>query len=98
MRNHGATVAGVSLRDLTFRTVFGCENAALQSAAMAHGNVKSLSAGEIRLTAEHQLRPPSSNRAWNYWVHKVEKAGLMPTKRRMLAKRSKSKAKRRTRR
>lgn len=96
MRNHGATVAGTSLRELTFRTVFGCENAALQSQAIAHGHVKSLSPGEIELTGAHQLRPPSSNRAWNYWVHKVEKAGLMPAKPRARAKPAKkSKARRR---
>jgi ribulose-5-phosphate 4-epimerase/fuculose-1-phosphate aldolase len=78
MRRHGATVAGTSLRELTFRTVFGCENAALQSAAMAHGHVDSLSPGEMALSAAHSVRPPSTNRAWNYWVRHVEKAGLMP--------------------
>ena len=46
MRRHGATVAGTSLRDLTFRTVFGCDNAKLQSQAMAHGHVDLLSPGE----------------------------------------------------
>jgi HCOMODA/2-hydroxy-3-carboxy-muconic semialdehyde decarboxylase len=80
MRRHGATVAGTSLRELTFRTVFGCDNAKLQSQAMAHGHVDALSPGEVKLTAAHQLRPPSSNRAWNYWVRHVEKAGLMPTR------------------
>src|SRR5580704_8950691 len=78
MRRHGATVAGTSLRELTFRTVFGCENAALQSAAIAHGHVDSLSPGEIELSAAHSVRPPSTNRAWDYWVRHVEKAGLMP--------------------
>jgi HCOMODA/2-hydroxy-3-carboxy-muconic semialdehyde decarboxylase len=78
MRRHGATVVGTSLRELTFRTVFGCENARLQSAAMAHGHVDSLSPGEIKLSSEHSVRPPSTNRAWNYWVRHVEKAGLMP--------------------
>jgi ribulose-5-phosphate 4-epimerase/fuculose-1-phosphate aldolase len=80
MRRHGATVAGTSLRELTFRTVFGCDNAKLQSQAMAHGHVDSLSPGEAKLTSAHQLRPPSSNRAWNYWVRHVEKAGLMPAR------------------
>ncbi len=80
MRRHGATVAGRSLRELTFRTVYGCENAVLQSAAMAHGHVDSLSPGEIRLSSEHSVRPPSTNRAWDYWVRHVEKAGLMPAK------------------
>ena len=47
MRRHGATVAGTSLREMTFRTVYSCENAALQSQAMAHGHVDHLSPGEI---------------------------------------------------
>jgi ribulose-5-phosphate 4-epimerase/fuculose-1-phosphate aldolase len=80
MRRHGATVAGTSLRELTFRTVYGCENAALQSQAMAHGHVDSLSPGEIKLSSAHSVRPPSTNRAWDYWVRHVEKAGLMPAR------------------
>ena len=80
MRRHGATVAGTNLRELTFRTVFTCDNARLQSQAMAHGRVDALSPGEAKLTASHQLRPPSANRAWDYWVRHVEKAGLMPAR------------------
>jgi HCOMODA/2-hydroxy-3-carboxy-muconic semialdehyde decarboxylase len=80
MRRHGATVAGLSLRELTFRTVFGCDNAKLLSQAIAHGHVDSLSPGEAKLTSAHQLRPPSMGRAWDYWVRQVEKAGLMTAK------------------
>ncbi len=80
MRRHGATVAGTSIRELTFRTVFGCENAALQSQALALGHVDSLSPGEMKLSAAHSVRPPSTNRAWDYWVRQVEKAGLMPAR------------------
>ena len=78
MRRHGATVAGLSLRELTFRTVFGCDNAKLLSQAIAHGHVDTLSPGEVKLTSAHQLRSPSQGRAWDYWVRRVEKAGLMP--------------------
>jgi ribulose-5-phosphate 4-epimerase/fuculose-1-phosphate aldolase len=80
MRRHGATVAGTSIRELIFRTVFGSDNCKLLSQAMAMGHVDSLSPGEIRLTSAHQQRPPSTNRAWDYWVRQVEKAGLMPAK------------------
>ena len=80
MRRHGASVAGTNLRELTFRTVFTCDNARLQSQAMAHGRVDALSAGEARLTSSHQLRPPSTNRAWDYWVRQIEKVGLMPAR------------------
>jgi hypothetical protein len=89
MRRHGATVAGTSLRNLTFRTVFSSDNCKLLSQAMAHGHVDSLSAGEVGLTAEYQERPPSTNRAWDYWVRQVEKVGLMPAKRAPATKRSK---------
>ena len=88
MRRHGATVAGLSLRELTFRTVFGCDNAKLLSQAIAHGHVDSLSPGEAKLTSAHQLRPPSMGRAWDYWVRQVEKAGLMPARRPAAAKRA----------
>jgi HCOMODA/2-hydroxy-3-carboxy-muconic semialdehyde decarboxylase len=80
MRRHGATVAGTSLRELTFRTVFGCDNAKLQSQAMAHGHVDKLSPGEIELTAAGQLRPMPIGRAWDYWIRHVEKAALMPVR------------------
>ncbi len=81
MRRHGATVAGTSIRELTFRTVFGSDNCKLLSQAMAMGHVDSLSAGEAKLTSAHQLRPPSTNRAWDYWVRQIEKSGLVPAKR-----------------
>ena len=44
------------------------------------GHVDSLSAGEAKLTSAHQLRPPSTNRAWDYWVRQIEKSGLVPAK------------------
>jgi ribulose-5-phosphate 4-epimerase/fuculose-1-phosphate aldolase len=92
MRRHGATVAGTSLRNLTFRSVFGSDNCKLLSQAIAHGHVDSLSPGEITLTAAYQERPPSTNRAWDYWVRQVEKAGLMPTAQTVAARRTKPKA------
>jgi hypothetical protein len=55
---------------------------------MAMGRVDTLSPGEAKLTAAHQLRPPSTNRAWDYWVRQVEKAGLMPAKPANAAKRA----------
>jgi HCOMODA/2-hydroxy-3-carboxy-muconic semialdehyde decarboxylase len=80
MRRHGATVAGTDLRQLTFRTVFGCHNAKLQSEAIAHGHVDRLSPGEQDITEAGQLRPMPIERAWDYWVRHIEKAGLMPEK------------------
>jgi len=94
MRRHGATVAATSIRELVFRTVFGSDNCKLLMQAMAMGHVDALSAGEIKLTAAHQQRPPSTNRAWDYWARQIEKTGLMPTKI-AVAKRSATPAKRR---
>jgi ribulose-5-phosphate 4-epimerase/fuculose-1-phosphate aldolase len=91
MRRHGATVAGTSLRNLTFRSVFGSDNCKLLSQAIAHGHVDSLSPGEVTLTAAYQERPPSTNRAWDYWVRQVEKVGLMPTAQAVAARRMKPK-------
>ncbi len=92
MRRHGATVAGTSIRELIFRTVFGSDNCKLLSQAMALGHVDSLSPGEAKLTSAHQQRPPSTNRAWDYWVRQIEKAGLMPAKAAPTAGRKKSPA------
>jgi len=95
MRRHGATVAATSLRQLAFRTVFGRDNAKLQSQAMAHGHVDKLLPGELELTAAGQLRPMPIERAWDYWVRQIEKAGLMPAKpaapKRRMAKKRKPK-------
>jgi ribulose-5-phosphate 4-epimerase/fuculose-1-phosphate aldolase len=78
MRRHGATVAGTNIRELVFRCVFGSDNCKLLAQAMALGHVDALSPGEAKLTSAHQQRPRSTNRAWDYWVRHVERAGLMP--------------------
>ena len=92
MRRHGATVAGTGIRELVFRCVFGSDNCKLLAQAMAMGHVDSLSPGEAKLTLAHQQRPPSTNRAWDYWVRQVEKAGLMPAKSAIKAKRASPKS------
>jgi ribulose-5-phosphate 4-epimerase/fuculose-1-phosphate aldolase len=80
MRRHGATVAGTDLRQLAFRTVFSCHNAKLQTQAIVHGHVDALSPGEQKITEAGQLSPMPIQRAWDYWVRQIEKAGLMPAK------------------
>ena len=39
-----------------------------------------LSTGEQDITEAGQLRPMPIERAWDYWVRHIEKAGLMPEK------------------
>jgi len=59
MRRHGATVAGISLEELTFRTIYTARNAALQIQALA---------------GEYNLRPGPVMRAWEYWNARLDKA------------------------
>jgi ribulose-5-phosphate 4-epimerase/fuculose-1-phosphate aldolase len=77
LRRHGATVAGRSLRECVFRSVFGCRNAELQSRAMAMGRIGSsgtLSRGEIENCSGHSLTPRTLARAWEYWTVRLQKA------------------------
>ena len=49
MRRHGATVAGATLHELTFRTIYTARNAALQIQAHGLGHVSPLNAAETEL-------------------------------------------------
>jgi ribulose-5-phosphate 4-epimerase/fuculose-1-phosphate aldolase len=68
MRRHGAVVAGRSVRECVFRSVHLIQNAELQLRAVALGAVSALTAQEITLAGEMNLRPPIVARAWEYWV------------------------------
>ena len=46
MRRHGATVAGTSLRDCVFRTIYSCRNAEYQVQAEGLGTIGPLNTGE----------------------------------------------------
>jgi len=71
MENHGAVVAGRSLREAVFRTIQLCRNAENQFRAMQMGKLKPLSAREVELAGEFNLREPVLERAWNYWMHRL---------------------------
>ena len=74
MRRHGATVAGMTLEELTFRTIYTARNAALQIQAHTLGHVAPLNAAETRLAGEYNLRPGPVARAWEYWNVRLDKA------------------------
>jgi ribulose-5-phosphate 4-epimerase/fuculose-1-phosphate aldolase len=74
MRRHGATVAGVDVPQLVFRTIYTCKNAELQSQAHAHGHVGALSQAEAEKAAAYNLRPSPIQRAWDYWIRRLEEA------------------------
>jgi len=74
MRRHGATVAGTTLEELTFRTIYTARNAALQIQAHVLSHVSPLNLAETRLAGEYNLRPGPVARAWEYWNVRLDKA------------------------
>jgi HCOMODA/2-hydroxy-3-carboxy-muconic semialdehyde decarboxylase len=74
LRRHGATVAGRSLRECVFRSIYSCRNAELQSRALGIGSISTLSPGEAELCSAHSLTPRTLGRAWEYWTHRLAKA------------------------
>jgi len=74
MGRHGATVAGTSIRQTVFRTIYSCKNAELQTQARLLGHVEPLDAQEIELAAAYNLRPGPQERAWDYWVKRLRDA------------------------
>ena len=100
MRRHGATVAGTTLQELVFRTIYVARNAAQQLQAYMLGNVSPLTAQETELAGEYNLRPGPIARAWEYWSVRLDKAetSKRPTKRKNApAAKTRSKIKRRRR-
>jgi HCOMODA/2-hydroxy-3-carboxy-muconic semialdehyde decarboxylase len=79
LRRHGATLAGRSLRECVFRSIYTCRNAELQSRAMGIGSISTLSPGEAALCSEHSLTPRTLGRAWEYWTYRLRKMEAMTT-------------------
>jgi HCOMODA/2-hydroxy-3-carboxy-muconic semialdehyde decarboxylase len=77
LRRHGATLAGRSLRECVFRSIYTCRNAELQSRAMAMGTISTLSAGEAEMCGHHSLTPRTLSRVWEYWTHRLQKVEAM---------------------
>ena len=96
MRRHGATVAGISLEELTFRTIYTTRNAALQIQAHTLGLVSPLNPAETRLAGEYNLCPGPVMRAWEYWNARLDRAeGGRAQVRKHAPKKSASRKKRR---
>jgi ribulose-5-phosphate 4-epimerase/fuculose-1-phosphate aldolase len=74
MRRHGATVAGRSLEELTFRTIYVARNATYQLQAHGLGHVSPLNAEEAELAGAYNLQPGPVARAWEYWSVRLDKA------------------------
>ena len=70
MRGHGATVAGRSLRELVFRSIYGARNAEVQVRAAQLGRVTPLTAAEAESSAAFNLQPFATDRAWEHWCRR----------------------------
>jgi len=66
LRGHGATNAETSLAAVTFVAITLRDNAEVQAAAEAMGEVHYLSPGEIALTAKMQMSERPLSRSWEY--------------------------------
>jgi HCOMODA/2-hydroxy-3-carboxy-muconic semialdehyde decarboxylase len=80
MNNHGATVVGRDLRELVSRSIFMCQNAEYQLRAKFLGNVATLTAGETSLASTINALPNVTNRTWEYWTLRLDKAGGLPAR------------------
>ncbi len=79
MRRHGATVAGRSLVELTFRTIYQYRNAELQLMTQTLGlPLSPLTPGERKQAEARNLEPRPQARAWEYWCTRLKKAGEYP--------------------
>jgi ribulose-5-phosphate 4-epimerase/fuculose-1-phosphate aldolase len=74
LRRHGASLAGKSVRECVFRSIYTTRNAELQLRAMAIGTLGPLSAGEAEKCGGHNLGSRGVERAWEYWVTRLQKA------------------------
>jgi ribulose-5-phosphate 4-epimerase/fuculose-1-phosphate aldolase len=70
MRGHGAIVAGASLREVVFNSIYLQLNAELQMRAVALGEVTFLSEGEIAAVL-HSRGSFTFERAWEFWCRRA---------------------------
>jgi HCOMODA/2-hydroxy-3-carboxy-muconic semialdehyde decarboxylase len=72
MRGHGATVLGLTVRQTVFISIYLELNAKLQMQAMAMGDIKFLTAGEVSKIMD-RTGPYSINRAWENWCRRADR-------------------------
>jgi ribulose-5-phosphate 4-epimerase/fuculose-1-phosphate aldolase len=72
MRGHGATIAGATVRHAVFVSIYLEVNAKLQMQAMAMGEIKFLTSGEVDKVAA-RTGPYTINRAWENWCRRADR-------------------------
>lgn len=71
LRRHGVTVAGRSVRELVFRSIYGARNAEVQASALRLGQISHLTPGEAEAAEAFNLTPIAVDRAWEQWSSAV---------------------------
>ena len=71
LRRHGATVAGRSVRECVFRSVYGAHNAEVQRRSMLMGTLQPLTPGEAEAAESFNLTPIAVDRTWERWCHRM---------------------------
>jgi HCOMODA/2-hydroxy-3-carboxy-muconic semialdehyde decarboxylase len=72
LRGHGAVVIGMSIRHAVFVSIYLEVNAKLQMQAMAMGDIKFLTPGEVD-TIIARTGPYTLNRAWENWCRRADR-------------------------
>jgi len=78
MRRHGATVAGRTLRECVFRSIYSVRNAEYLTQAKRLGIPSPLNRVETERAADYNLAPGPVGRAWEYWEMRLTKKGEAP--------------------
>lgn len=72
MMRHGVTVAGTSVRDCVFRSVYSARNAEYQVLALTIGSeIATLSPGETKLAGQISAKTTGLMRSWEYWSMRI---------------------------
>ncbi|MGC1669975.1 MAG: class II aldolase/adducin family protein [Pseudolabrys sp.] len=72
MMRHGVTVAGTSVRDCVFRSVYSTRNAEYQVRALTIGSeIATLSPGETKLAGQISAKTTGLMRSWEYWSMRI---------------------------
>ena len=72
MMRHGVTVAGTSVRDCVFRSVYSARNAEYQVRALTIGSeIATLSPGETKLAGQISAKTTGLMRSWEYWSMRI---------------------------
>jgi HCOMODA/2-hydroxy-3-carboxy-muconic semialdehyde decarboxylase len=76
LRRHGAVAAGLSIKDVVYRSIQLQDNARAQLQAAMLGAAPSLTPGEIAKAGAVSDRPRTVQRGWDYWSARVAGKGV----------------------